>query len=248
MVDSPNPEYTSGYTTEASVTNATTPFFASSSNSVTSVTSKYVPSKVQGYLDKVLNEESRQSFDNNDLSSYSNLRYSDLLNYNPSISEYIRNPSSILNVRPTFVQAGNSLIPVIILRVDGASPIQTKATENINLKALLQRYLVQYAKSIQQLAEPSTYNFGTTERSLAKRPTFDGFEKNRALDPIRLTEDDARHSSTYNSYVGKSSYETSNLQESKNFVNGRYVEGSRGRQKMKNVEIIDDPRFARLRN
>lgn len=246
MVDSPNPEYTSSYTTEASV-NATTPFF-SSSNSIASVTSKYGP-KVQSYLDKVLSgsEEStgeKKSFDNNDLSSYSNLEYSDLLNYNPSISEYIRNPSSILNVRPTFVQAGNSLIPVIILRVDGASPIQTKSTQNINLKALLQRYLVQYAKSIQQLAVPSAYNVGTTERSFPKRPAY-GIEKNPSLDLIRLTEDDARHSSTYNSnsYVGKSSYETSNLEDSKDFANNRYVDDSRGRQKVKNVQIIDDPRF-----
>ncbi|XP_031364726.1 uncharacterized protein LOC116185143, partial [Apis dorsata] len=248
MVDSPNPEYTASYTTEASV-NTTKPFFASS-NSIASVTSKYGP-KVQSYLEKVLagdEEEStgeKKGFDNNDLSSYSNLQYSDLLNYNPSISEYIRNPSSILNVRPTFVQAGNSLIPVIILRVDGASPIQTKSAQNINLKALLQRYLIQYAKTIQQLAVPSSYNVGTTERSFAKRPAY-GIDKNPpGLDLIRLTEDDARHSSTYNSnsYVGKSSYETSNLEDSKDFVNGRYGEGSRGRQKVKNVQIIDDPRF-----
>lgn len=248
MVDSPNPEYTASYTTEASV-NTTKPFFASS-NSIASVTSKYGP-KVQSYLEKVLagdEEEStgeKKGFDNNDLSNYSNLQYSDLLNYNPSISEYIRNPSSILNVRPTFVQAGNSLIPVIILRVDGASPIQTKSAQNINLKALLQRYLIQYAKTIQQLAVPSSYNVGTTERSFAKRPAY-GIDKNPpGLDLIRLTEDDARHSSTYNSnsYVGKSSYETSNLEDSKDFVNGRYGEGSRGRQKVKNVQIIDDPRF-----
>lgn len=249
MVDSPNPEYTGSYTTEASV-NATTPFF-SSSNSIASVTSKY-GAKVQSYLDKVLSGDEgestgeKKSFDNNDLSSYSNLEYSDLLNYNPSISEYIRNPSSILNVRPTFVQVGNSLVPVIILRVDGASPIQTKSTQNINLKALLQRYLVQYAKNIQQLAVPSAYNAGTTERSYVKRPAY-GIEKNPSLDLIRLTEDDARHSSTYNSnsYVGKSSYETSNLEDSKDFANNRYVEdsSSRGRQKVKNIQIIDDPRF-----
>ncbi|XP_050585552.1 uncharacterized protein LOC126919920 [Bombus affinis] len=237
MVNSPNPEYTTEPTT-----NGTTPvnsFFSSSTVHSSRTTPKYNP-KIQNYLDTILaenRESQKQSFSNNDLNDYSNLQYSDLLNYNPSISEYIRNPSSILNVRPTFVQAGNSLIPVIILRVDGASPIQTKDTQNINLKALLQQYLLQYAKSIQQLAQPSTYNLGS--ESFSKHSTI-GTNKSPVLDLIRLTQDDAQ-SPTYssNSYVGKSSYEASNLDDS----NSRYVQGSSGRQKTKSVQILEDPRY-----
>nr|XP_012152441.1 PREDICTED: uncharacterized protein LOC105664088 [Megachile rotundata] len=230
MVNSPNPEYSDSYTTEATV-NSTTP-----ENLYADRSRKY-PSK-QNYLDNLLAEEgSKKQSGNNDLNSYSNLRYSDLLNYNPSISEYIRNPSSILNVRPTFVQAGNSLIPVIILRVDGASPIQTKASQNINLKALLQQYLVQYAKSIQELAQPSTYDLGT--EPLAKGQSS-GQSKSPVLDLIRLTQEDARQMPAYASdtYIGRSSYDTSNLEES----HGRYQQ-SRGRQKVKNVQILEDPRF-----
>lgn len=237
MVNSPNPEYTTEPTT-----NGTTPvnsFFSSSTAHSSRTTPKYDP-KIQNYLDTILaenRESQKQSFSNNDLNDYSNLQYADLLNYNPSISEYVRNPSSILNVRPTFVQAGNSLIPVIILRVDGASPIQTKDTQNINLKALLQQYLLQYAKSIQQLAQPSTYNLGS--ESFSKHSTI-GTNKSPVLDLIRLTQDDAR-SPTYSSssYVGKSSYEASNLDDS----NSRYVQGSSGRQKTKSVQILEDPRY-----
>ncbi|XP_029038726.2 uncharacterized protein LOC114874014 [Osmia bicornis bicornis] len=243
MVNGPNPEYTDGYTTEATL-NSTTPLSNLFSSSGDRSPRKYT-SKVRNYLDNVLAEEDgskKQSFDNNDLNSYSNLRYSDLLNYNPSISEYIRNPSSILNVRPTFVQAGNSLIPVIILRVDGASPIQTKSSQNINLKALLQQYLVQYAKSIQELAQPSTYDLGT--ESIGKGQTS-GQGKSPVLDLIRLTQEDARQMPGYptDSYIGRSSYETSNLEEPKQLSNGRYS----SRQKVKNVQILDDPRFPTYR-
>ncbi|XP_017756830.1 PREDICTED: uncharacterized protein LOC108548424 [Eufriesea mexicana] len=220
MTNSANPEYTSTYSPE-SVLNVTTSGDAIFGSST---------------------EPKKHGFNNNDLNSYSDLRYSDLLSYNPSISEYIRNPSSILNVRPTFVQAGNSLIPVIILRVDGASPIQTKATQNINLKALLQQYLVQYAKSIQELAQPSTYVLGT--ESFSKRPAFEP-NKSPVLDLIRLTQDDARETPSYdsNSYIGKSSYEASGLDNSKDFVSGQYAERPSGRQKTKSVQIIEDPRF-----
>ncbi|XP_017799447.1 PREDICTED: uncharacterized protein LOC108580247 [Habropoda laboriosa] len=237
MVNSPNPEYTDSYTTEPTIDNTTT------LNRLRTSSNYYSP-KTQNYLDTVLAEDegsAKQSLSNSDLSSYSNLQYSDLLNYNPSISEYIRNPSSILNVRPTFVQAGNSLIPVIILRVDGASPIQSKAAQNINLKALLQQYLIQYAKSIQELAEPSTYSLGA--ESLSKGPSS-GSSKSPVLDLIRLTQDDAREPPSYtpNSYIGRSSYETSNV-EDRDFVNNRYVQGSIGRQKVKNVQILEDPRY-----
>lgn len=246
MVNSPNPEYTVSYTTEPSIINSTTPisYYGSSGESSSRVTSKYTP-EVQNYLESILGANEgpkKQSPGSNDLSSYSNLQYSDLLNYNPSISEYIRNPSSILNVRPTFVQAGNSLIPVIILRVDGASPIQAKGKQNVNLKALLQQYLIQYANSIQDLAQPSTYDLGTapTAKDRSPEPT-----NSPVLDLIRLTQEDARQPPSYNSdsYIGRSSYETSNLEDAKDFLAGHYGERTAGRQKVKNVQIVDDPRF-----
>lgn len=243
MVNSPNPEYT----TEPTINSTASLNSISTSSTVhppSRTTTKYDP-KIHDYLDTILRENGesvKQSFSGNDLNSYSNLRYSDLLNYNPSISEYVRNPSSILNVRPTFVQAGNSLIPVIILRVDGASPIQTKDTQNINLKALLQQYLIQYAKSIQQLAQPSTYNLGT--ESFPRRSGI-GSDKSPILDLIRLAEGDEREPPSYNSnsYVGKSSYETSNVGDSQDFTNSRYVERSSGRQKTKSVQILDNPKY-----
>ncbi|XP_033339279.1 uncharacterized protein LOC117227859 [Megalopta genalis] len=243
MVNGPDPEYTADYTTE-SAANITTPnFFASLGEQSSRL--KYTH-KVQNYLDSALSESEgskRQSLPNNDLNSYSNLQYSDLLNYNPSISEYIRNPSSILNVRPTFVQAGNSLIPVIILRVDGVSPIQAKAGQNINLKALLQQYLIQYANSIQDLARPSTYNLGT--ESIANGQS-QAAGKSPILDLIRLTQEDARNAPPVydpNDYVGRSSYETSNLEFAKSYADGRYGDRAPLRQKTKSVQIVDDPRF-----
>ncbi|XP_076763143.1 uncharacterized protein LOC143430653 [Xylocopa sonorina] len=247
MVNSPNPEYTATYTTESTM-NSTTPIsqpFDSSTEDPFQIKSSSYSSKVESYLDTILSSDDgskKQSLASNDLNSYSNLQYSDLLNYNPSISEYVRNPSSILNVRPTFVQAGNSLIPVIILRVDGASPIQTKPAQNINLKALLQQYLIQYAKSIQQLAEPSTYNLGGESPS---KGSTSASNRSPVLDLIRLTQDDARQSPSYssNSYTGKSSYETSNLGHASDFVGSDYVQRTSGRQKVKSVEILDDPRY-----
>ncbi|XP_043510921.1 uncharacterized protein LOC122529164 [Frieseomelitta varia] len=243
MVNSPNPEYT----TEPTINSTASLNSISTSSTVRpSSRTKYDP-KIRDYLDTILGENgesAKQSFSgNSDLNSYSNLQYSDLLNYNPSISEYVRNPSSILNVRPTFVQAGNSLIPVIILRVDGASPIQTKDTQNVNLKALLQQYLIQYAKSIQQLAQPSTYNLGT--ESFPRRSAT-GSDKSPILDLIRLAEGDEREPPSYhsNSYVGKSSYETSNVGDSQDFTSSRYVERSTGRQKTKSVQILDNPKYS----
>ncbi|XP_015439476.1 PREDICTED: uncharacterized protein LOC107194371 [Dufourea novaeangliae] len=223
MVNSPNPEYTDGYTTEPTV-NTTTPVSNFFSSSTESYPRKHNPPS-------------------NDLNSYSNLQYSDLLNYNPSISEYIRNPSSILNVRPTFVQAGNSLIPVIILRVDGSSPIQNRATPNINLKALLQQYLIQYANSIQELARPSTYDLGTETNGKVQSPDPG---KNPVLDLIRLTQDDARdppHTYDPNTYVGRSNYEVGNPEVQEAFTDSHYGERSSVRQKVMNVQILDDPRY-----
>ncbi|XP_078034502.1 uncharacterized protein LOC144468710 [Augochlora pura] len=245
MVNSPDPEYTDSYTTESTL-NTTTPisnFFASFGGQPSRP--KYTP-KVQNYLDSVLSEtegSKTHSLPNKDLNSYSNLQYSDLLNYNPSISEYIRNPSSILNVRPTFVQAGNSLIPVIILRVDGVSPIQAKSAQNINLKALLQQYLIQYANSIQDLARPSTYNLGAEPTGNSQSQVAG---KSPILDLIRLTQEDARNAPPVydpNDYVGRSSYEASNLEFAKSYADSQYGERMPIRQKTKNVQIVDDPRF-----
>ncbi|XP_076283579.1 uncharacterized protein LOC143210540 [Lasioglossum baleicum] len=236
MINSPDAEYTDGYTTQSTL-NATTPisnFFASSADSSSQFGSRYTP-KTQSYLN------SKHSPPNNDLNNYSNLQYSDLLNYNPSISEYIRNPSSILNVRPTFVQAGNSLIPVIILRVDGVSPIQSKSSQNINLKALLQQYLIQYANSIQDLARPSTYDLGTDPAGHSQVAS-----KSPILDLIRLTQDDARNAPPpYDpmDYIGRTSYEASNLEFAKSLTDSQYGERTPIRQKTKNVQIVDDPRF-----
>ena len=237
MVNSPNPEYT----TEPTINSTASLNSVSTSSTVRpSSRTKHDP-KIRDYLDTILRENGESA--KQSLNSYSNLQYSDLLSYNPSISEYVRNPSSILNVRPTFVQAGNSLIPVIILRVDGASPIQTKDTQNVNLKALLQQYLIQYAKSIQQLAQPSTYNLGT--ESFPRRSAI-GPDTSPILDLIRLAEGDEREPPSYrsNSYVGKSSYETSNVDDSQDFTGSRYVERSTARQKTKSVQILDNPKYS----
>ncbi|XP_076237883.1 uncharacterized protein LOC143181388 [Calliopsis andreniformis] len=244
MVNSPNPEYTDSYTTEPTVFNSTTPVNFYTRTESSPIASKYTP-KVQSYLDTVLRAEGgskKQNLGNNNLNSYSNLQYSDLLNYNPSISEYIRNPQSILNVRPTFVQAGNSLIPVIILRVDGIAPIQSKTSQNINLKALLQQYLIQYANSIQELAQPSTYDLGQDTNTKEQRS---GPSKSPVLDLIRLTQEDAKQPPSYmsNSYVGGTSYETSQVADPKDYLGSHYIDRVSGRQKVKNVQILDDPRF-----
>ncbi|XP_076659694.1 uncharacterized protein LOC143363003 [Halictus rubicundus] len=249
MVNSPDPEYTDGYTTESTL-NATTPIsnlFASSADTSSPFGSRYT-SKAQSYLDSVLSgadSPKKHGPPNNDPNNYSNLQYSDLLSYNPSISEYIRNPSSILNVRPTFVQAGNSLIPVIILRVDGVSPIRSKSTQNINLKALLQQYLVQYANSIQDLARPSTYDLGTESIGNGNGQSQVA-SKSPILDLIRLTQEDARDAPPpYDpmDYIGRSSYEASNLEFAKSLADSQYGERTQVRQKTKNVQIVDDPRF-----
>lgn len=180
------------------------------------------------------------------LDGYSNLQYSDLLNYNPSISQYIKNPASILNVQPTFVQTGNSLIPVIILRVDGVPPIQPKATPNVNLKALLQQYLVQYAKSIEELARQTNYDLGD-DQILKDQNSY-------STSPLRELARLAPNSGVRDlignpteSYVGKSSYEASNLDVEKDLSGGKYGERTAARPKVKSVQIIEDPRLANHR-
>lgn len=175
------------------------------------------------------------------LDNYSNLQYSDLLNYNPSISQYIKNPASILNVQPTFVQAGNSLIPVIILRVDGVPPIQPKAAPNVNLKALLQQYLVQYAKSIAELTRPSNYDLGGDQ--LARDPS--AFLASPLRELARLAQNGGQDllGNPTDSYVGRTSYEVSNLELEKRIPSGKYGQRTAARPKVKSVQIVEDPRF-----
>ncbi|XP_011639199.1 uncharacterized protein LOC105428524 [Pogonomyrmex barbatus] len=192
------------------------------------------------------NSAKKMAAGNKNLDGYSNLQYSDLLNYNPSISQYIKNPASILNVQPTFVQAGNSLIPVIILRVDGVPPIQPKATPNVNLKALLQQYLIQYAKSIEELARQSNYDLGDDQSSKDQH----SFSTSPLHELTRLASNGGTRDLLGNpteSYIGKSSYETSNLDIEKDPSSGRYGERTATRPKVKSVQIIEDPRLANHR-
>lgn len=180
------------------------------------------------------------------LDGYSNLQYADLLSYNPSISQYIKNPASILNVQPTFVQTGSSLIPVIILRVDGVPPIQPKATPNVNLKALLQQYLVQYARSIEELARQTNYDLGEDQAPKDQS----SFSTSPLRELVRLAPSNAVRDLIGNpteSYIGKSSYETSNLDIEKDLSGGKYGERTATRPKVKSVQIIEDPRLANHR-
>ncbi|XP_011149729.1 uncharacterized protein LOC105189369 [Harpegnathos saltator] len=226
MVNSPNAEYTDSYTTQ-STPKSTTPtnFFAPTAGT-------NLPRKINA--------------GGKNLENYSNLQYSDLLNYNPSISQYIKNPASILNVQPTFVQAGNSLIPVIILRVDGVPPIQPKAVPNVNLKALLQQYLIQYANSIEELARPSNYDLGDDQ--LAKDQT--SFSINHLRELARLAQGASQDllANPTESYVGRSSYETSNLNAEKSLSSGKYGQRTAARPKVKSVQILEDPRFTNYRD
>ncbi|XP_018363987.1 PREDICTED: uncharacterized protein LOC108761769 [Trachymyrmex cornetzi] len=220
MVNSPNPEYVNNAEKSAKPTR----LFTSSAGS----------------------NLAKKNTEDKNLDSYSNLQYSDLLNYNPSISQYIKNPASILNVQPTFVQAGSSLIPVIILRVDGVPPIQRKATPNMNLKALLQQYLVQYAKSIEELAQQSNYDLGDDQSPKDQS----SFSTSPLRELARLTSNDPRDliGNPTESYFGKSSYETSNLDDEKSPSSGKYGERTAARPKVKSVQIIEDPIDPRLAN
>ncbi|XP_015593168.1 uncharacterized protein LOC107266805 [Cephus cinctus] len=266
-VNSPNPEYT--YTTESSLKGADT---TKSSNLYTpsgeispNILSKYTP-QVQRYLTKVLKNgvsSQNNNYDNSNSQTYSNRQYSNLLNYNPSISQYIRNPSSILNAHPTFIQAGNSLIPVIILRVDGSAPIEPKVTPNINLKALLRQYLTQYANSVNDLNQNRNYgdNIQSYEKSEAagQRPLYDlahlteslsqysedptfartfsqKFAKNIAENPQNFNTRTNLTPSNYDSLIKSGSNRNTG------FTSTQDSQISKP-QKVKSVQIIEDPRF-----
>ncbi|XP_032664809.1 uncharacterized protein LOC116841230 [Odontomachus brunneus] len=224
MVNSPNPEYTDSRTTQSTPGTTSTTFFAQTA---------------------ATNLSKKTNTGGKNLGGYSNLQYSDLLNYNPSISQYIKNPASILNVQPTFVQAGNSLIPVIILRVDGVPPIP-KSIPNVNLKALLQQYLVQYANSIEELARPTNYDLGDDQ--LTKNQN--SFSINHLRELARLTQNAGQDliGNPTESYLGRSSYETSNLNAENSLSSGKYGQRTAARPKVKSVQIVEDPRFTNYRD
>ncbi|XP_077270999.1 LOW QUALITY PROTEIN: uncharacterized protein LOC143902183 [Temnothorax americanus] len=222
MVNSPNPEYIDNIEKNARLTR----LYAQSAG---------------GSSAKKINAAGGKNLD-----GYSNLQYSDLLNYNPSISQYIKNPASILNVQPTFVQAGSSLIPVIILRVDGVPPIQPKASPNVNLKALLQQYLVQYAKSIEELTRQTNYDLGDDQAPKDQN----SFSTSPLHELARLASNSGVRDLIGNpteSYIGKSSYEASNLDVERDLSGGKYGERTAARPKVKSVQIIEDPRLANHR-
>ncbi|XP_051157660.1 uncharacterized protein LOC127279382 [Leptopilina boulardi] len=191
-------------------------------------------------------------------------QYNDLLKFNPSISQYIKNPSSILNAQPTFVQAGNSLIPVIILRVDGAPPVQQKATPNINLKALLQQYLTQYAQSLNEMNQDSSYDLGNDyysrpQSSKGGNPISDLTELTQSLSQYSDDPDIANgfqqrfpQSNRYDRRHYQSSNYVPIVKQGHRFMEdeakmietvNRYTSQGRKPQKVKNVEIIDGPRY-----
>lgn len=243
-VNSPNPEYI-GTTENPGKIGDSTKF----------------TSEAQNYFNKMLaGKLSKNSYGHKIVDP----QYNDLLKYNPSISQYIKNPSSILNAQPTFVQAGNSLIPVIILRVDGAPPVPQKATPNINLKALLQQYLTQYAQSLSEMSQDSSYDLGNDYYTRAQNakggnPISDLTELTQSLsqysdDPDIASGFQNRHSQR-NRY-DRRQYQSSNyvpiVKQGQRFIEdeakmietvNRYTSQGKKPQRVKNVEIIDDPRF-----
>ncbi|XP_046432911.1 uncharacterized protein LOC124185821 isoform X1 [Neodiprion fabricii] len=225
----------------------------------TTVLSKYKP-QVQQYLKKALGlggAEKSQVYQTtatgSSSSSPSNLQYSSLLDYNPSLSQYIGNPASILNAQPTFVQAGNSLIPVIILRVDGVPPIQPKVTPNINLKALLQKYLTQYAQTVTNLSKSQGYDQGYDTQGPSGSELYDLGQLTQSLSQLRqganfkqnfaqnFAQSIAGQSYQPGSLSSQSSYGGFDKGDYGNLQNAKYV--APRKHKVKNVEIVDDPRY-----
>lgn len=216
---------------------------------VGSPNAEYLPpadgnSKSQGFseenqktLHKMLSPP-KQNYDNDNNSP----NYANLLNYNPSISQYIKNPASILNAQPTFIQAGNSLIPVIILRVDGAPPVQQKPLSNINLKALIQQYITQYASSVSDLSQDSNYDFSDEAESQDHDPHYDLKKLTETLRQISRQTMSPKHSeSVTDSYGNILGPEYKALAESRRHLN--YRTPYKKPQKVKNVQIVEDPRY-----
>lgn len=232
------------------------------------VLSKYSP-EAQQYLKRVFasgKTSSKIEQHNAVPAGYANTDYSNLLNYNPSISQYIKNPSSILNAQPTFIQAGNSLIPVIILRVDGAPPIQPKVGSNINLKSLLRQYLTQYAKSVSSVSQNTNYDLGGTvadgEVSASQpNPVEDLKHLTESLASLRQRgHQDPDFTSSFAHSYGHQTQHQHSTQPSQTITPGQdfatsytgFVKdyqkihaGQQGRksQKVKSVQIIEDPRY-----
>jgi len=130
--------------------------------------------------------------------------------------------------------------------VDGVPPIQPKTAPNVNLKALLQQYLVQYARSIEELAQQTNYDF-SDDQSPKDQNSF----STSLHELVRLAQnEDARdlNSNPTESYIGKSSYETSNLDVGKDLLSGKYGERTATRPKVKSVQIIEDPRLMNSRH
>ncbi|XP_015119844.1 uncharacterized protein LOC107043057 [Diachasma alloeum] len=215
--------------------------------------SKYTP-QAQRYLTKVFgrNQGGKVREEYPQPTQYPNSNYENLLNYNPSISQYIRDPSSILNAQPTFIQAGNSLIPVIILRVDGAPPVQTQPAPSINLKALLQQYLSQYADSKATLSQTSRYEYKGDRKSVEySNPVNDltrlahvlsrYSQKQEIESPGDFpTQKLANHPLDYEStrYHEKSSYDT--IDQERAQAKPKYGARIGGKQKVKSVQIIEN--------
>lgn len=233
------------------------------------VLAKYTP-QAQEYLAKVFangKTKSKPVYQNEESKNYPNTDYSSLLNYNPSISQYIKNPASILKAQPTFIQAGDSLIPVIILRVDGAPPVQPQSNSNINLKSLLRQYLTQYANSVSKFTQNFDYNLGSSVESASNtnyRVGVSPSQSNPVQDLKELTEtlaslrqrghqDPDFATNLTPEYTQPSRFaqkqNSQNVPEYTNTNYNYYQQRSTSEQqvkkpmKVKNVQIIEDPRY-----
>ncbi|XP_014205651.1 uncharacterized protein LOC106637396, partial [Copidosoma floridanum] len=226
-----------------------------------SVLAKYTP-EAQNYLTKVFSGKrtSPHEYQNEDAGNHVNTEFSNLLNYNPSLSQYIKNPSSILKAQPTFIQAGSSLIPVIILRVDGAPPIQTKTGLNINLKSLLRQYLTQYANSVSKVSQSTNYELGgasyDSEGSAHQtNPVEDLKQLTETLESLRqrghqdpdFIVGNYGHSSVQ-SHVSHSNgalkdHAVSYSEYSQDYKKINSEPEVKKSQKVKSVQIVDDPRY-----
>lgn len=222
------------------------------------VLAKYTP-QAQHYLAKVfsgkktpVNDES--IVDHNHQYRYqqqshrqaNDLDFFNLINNNPSLSQYVKNPSFILKAQPTFVQAGSTLIPVIILRVDGAPPVQTKPGSNVNLKSLLRQYLTRYANSLTKTTNYDSNGggiVGDRESSYRENPLDDLKQLTETLESLRKRghkDSDFLIDGYHSNSNHRSVYTT---QQQHKDVTSDYVVQVKKPQKIKSVQIIEDPRF-----
>lgn len=223
-------------------------FFTTNGQLNKQVLSKYTP-EIQNYLTKVFSSMQKHvhksEYPTQSAENYVNTDYSNLLSYNPSISQYVKNPASILQAQPTFIQAGNSLVPVIILRVDGAPPIHPKPGANINLKSLLRQYLTHYASSVTKATQPTTYNLGTAEDA---NPVEDLRHLTETLDSLRKKGyQDPDSYSNYKPNNGPTQVSTPNynifVKDYEKFRAQQAQVAKKPVQKIKSVQIIEDPRY-----